>query len=260
VASALATTTAALAASKLGSAGTLWGAAVTSVVSTTGVVFYKYYLDRGRHTLIPGLEDQAGVPQSDPPRQPYGARPLGADPDAEKTMVFPIVGDDDDPFTSPSEKTLAYGSLVRGLPETRAMPVLHDGSTRAMRTIPDQQPKRPMPHWYVFAAAAVVVFALVMGEITVAEKIMGNSIAATVNNEQDSGTTFGGGQTQKKKNDDRQPVTPSHSTTPTPTRSTSSPMPAPSSTGPTPAATTGAPTLAPSGQAASPKVPRRTPK
>jgi hypothetical protein len=256
VASALATTTAALAASKLGAAGTIWGAAITSVITTGGVPVYKHYLDRGRQTLIPGLEDQAGVPQADQPQQPqpYDARPLGADPNAEKTMVLPLVGDDDDQFTSPSEKTLAYGSLVRGDPETRAMPIVHDGSTTAMRTIPDEQPKRRQ-HWYVLAAAAVAVFALVMGGITVAEIITGNSISATVNNEQDSGTTLGGGH-DPEPNDNQEPVTPSVDPTPAPTKRTPTVTPTLSPTAPAPAPTptldTPAPAPTTSGKVESP--------
>jgi hypothetical protein len=249
VASALATTTAALAASKLGAVGTLWGAAVTSVVTTGGIPIYKYYLEHGKQKLIPGLEDQAGVPQPDPP-PPYDARPLGADPNAEKTMALPLVGDDDDPYTSPSEKTLAYGSLVRGDPETMALPVVPESSTTVMRTIsdeqiPDGQSKR-RPHWHLLAAAAVAVFALVMGGITVAETIMGNSIAATVNNEQDNGTTLGGGETPRKN--DQKPVIPSDSPTPKPTptktktKSTPSPTLSPSAPAPTPTVETPAPT------------------
>lgn len=244
VASALATTTAALAASKLGAVGTLWGAAVTSLVTTGGIPVYKYYLERGKRTLIPGLEDQAGVPQPDPPA-PYDARPLGADPNAEKTMALPLVGDDDDQFTSPSEKTLAYGSLVRGEPETRAMPLLHDGSTTAMRTIPEE-PQKGRPRWYVFAAAAVAVFAMVMGGITIAEVIMGNSIAATVNNEQDSGTTVGGGH-PPKTSDSGTPATPSPSPTSTPTKSSPSATPIPSATAPAPTISTPAPTTSTQG-------------
>jgi hypothetical protein len=249
VASALATTTAALAASKLGAVGTLWGAAVTSLVTTGGIPIYKYYLEHGKQKLIPGLEDQAGVPQPDPPPA-YDARPLGADPNAEKTMALPLVGDDDDPYTSPSEKTLAYGSLVRGDPETRALPMLPESGTTVMRTIPDEPPKR-RTHWYVLAAAAVAVFAVVMSGITIAETIMGNSIAATVNNEQDNGTTLGGGGTSKK-NDDQKPVTPSDSPTPTPTKTkaktTPSPTVTPSAPAPTPTLEAPAPTTSSGGE------------
>ncbi|GAB3683857.1 hypothetical protein GCM10027589_53300 [Actinocorallia lasiicapitis] len=213
VASALATTTAAIAASKLGSVGTLWGAAVTSLLTTGGAAIYKHYLDQGRERVTAVIEhtDHATT-GARLEHAPAGTTGLDV-PAADR----PSVDLRDEPATAWWRR--------------RRLALL---------------------------STAVAVFALVMGGITVAERVMGNSVAGVVNNEQADRGTWGGGFTRPdpKPSPARTSQTPSPSTTPSGTPSSTPPTSPPATSEPTtPAPSTPAPTQQPS-QAPTTDVPQ----
>jgi hypothetical protein len=128
IASVLATLSAAVAASFLGVAGTLLGAALGSVVSTMGTEIYKHYLQRseerlrsagqvlyhsagktkpgdtqtqagpasgGRHTAYQGSAGQQGATRQDPASQEtavWDSRPYGIARDPHETQTIPGSG------------------------------------------------------------------------------------------------------------------------------------------------------------------------
>ncbi|WP_171074171.1 hypothetical protein [Nonomuraea basaltis] len=92
VGSALAAVTAAVAASYLGVAGTVIGAAVFSVASTIGSAVYTHYLKRTgervkQHTLVGRRDDSGEAPAGSEPAEPTGSESGEGGP----TLVMPAV-------------------------------------------------------------------------------------------------------------------------------------------------------------------------
>ncbi|GAA3218036.1 hypothetical protein [Actinocorallia longicatena] len=218
VAGVLATTTAAIAASKLGTAGTLLGAAITSVVSTAGGAVYKHYLDQSKERVVSVIGTSPGR-------------------SAEATSIIPA---------SPPEET----RLDLVLDPSRLDPA-HLDATRL-----DLPPARPPARrtaaswwrgrWALYLGLAAAVFVLVMGGITVAERVMGNSLSGVVNNEQAKSGTWGGGF------DKGEPEKKDPSPAPTTGEPTTDPTVTPEPTAP---ATTAPPTTPPATPAPEPSTP-----
>jgi hypothetical protein len=226
----LATATATVATSYLGVGGTIVGAAFMSVVTTAGAAVYKHYLDRGRTRTItmvsteirhhrrghpsspvPGGQEEAGITRVDhmepgdpgDPAEPVepvdsgdetldrrrgtdegaaGTRPIPADADAEpaSAQTRPIPADAE-PVAAEAEQAAPDAEVPAPGVEGPA-----PGAPAARRA-----------RWYVLAGAAVAIFAVVMGGVTLVEALTHKPLSAMVGNSHRTGTSlgraFGGG-------------------------------------------------------------------
>ncbi|MER5425610.1 hypothetical protein [Streptosporangium roseum] len=201
VGGALATMTAAVAASYLGVAGTVIGAAVMSVGSTVGGAVYTHYLKRtgSQLTLLVAHETD-----DDPPKKVEGkgelatavqatvreevpagkaGRPAPVDPDAP-TSVFPAVGG------APAESVNSLDDLVvvDVNPATAELPRITGG---------------PRVKVWMLAVTAVVTFTVSMGVILGFEGLTGQPVSSTLKGEQSSGTSLNPGAGERKKDPER---------------------------------------------------------
>jgi hypothetical protein len=156
---ALASVTAALAASRLGVGGTLIGAAFGSVISTIGGALYAHSLDRAGQRVIT----------------------------TRQRLIRPAVGSDlSDPVALPPELDQRTGVLAEG-PWTE---VPTDPSTESAiepRAPQGREPARGQrrgtgprrPGWPVLLAAAVAFFVIGMGVITGLEFLLGHPVSGS---------------------------------------------------------------------------------
>ncbi|POM22853.1 hypothetical protein BTM25_50590 [Actinomadura rubteroloni] len=276
IASGLATMGAAVGASYLGVYGTIIGAAFMSVASTAGGIVAKHYLDRGKeqikeraHLVSAVLaRDEAeraaaAVTSADPARAaPWAAR-TGLDPNA--TLLDPSALDPGatrrdvplppggGPGGDPGATRLDGPAAVAGaLADAAGEDALRRASWRAALVDTRDWTRR---HWMKLAASSAVVFALVIGGITLWEVAAGG-----IGKDGGRGPTvvrvFGGGEARKPSHTPtHQPSgkptgtpTPTAPTSPTPTtKPETTPSPTPGTTTPTtPAPTTTRPSTAPS--------------
>jgi hypothetical protein len=258
----LAALTGAIAASFLGVAGTLVGAAVGSLASTVGGEVYKHYLER-THERLRGAVDVrrrrtaqgAVVGRVDPA---VAQNRLGVtssrqedDADAAETQVLqvprsaapgqgavtaPRTTSPNDPMGNSPTETFA---AVDGLPQ--AMPT---GTAAAMASAAAASDgKRKRPRWLVLTAITVGTFLIVVAVITVIELSVGKNLHAIVTNQSGGGTTVGGvvgGQNTK-------PTTPATKHTASATPSSTPPVsPSPTvSVSPTPSSSSAGATSTP---------------
>lgn len=257
VGGALATMTAAVAASYLGVAGTVIGAAVMSVGSTVGGAVYTHYLKRTGSQLTLLVTNET---DDDPPKKVEGkgelatavqatvreeapagkaGRPAPVDPDAP-TSVFPAVG------ATPAESVDDLGDLVvvDVNPATAELPRITRG---------------PRVKVWMLAVTAVVTFVVSMGVILGFEGLTGQPVSSTLKGEKSSGTSLNPGAGERKKGPERvktsrpaSPVLPSATTerTPEPASTADSgparqPTTEPTSESTSPPTPTQAPTSAP---------------
>jgi hypothetical protein len=180
---ALASVTSTVAASSLGTAGTIWGAGVGSIISTIAAALYTHTLKRGTKTLSTVI----------PVNAPAGSTAVPGR-DSTKVMNSPIPGDD-----------------TKVLP-TRLDPRKPKGSRFDI--------KLDRKFWIKVALAAVGMFVLVMGVITGVELLTQKPVAALVGNTHSTGTTTLGtvtsdtSSTTQAPEDDQQEDTPVTTTTP----------------------------------------------
>jgi hypothetical protein len=250
LASVLATVTGAVAASYLGVAGTIIGAAVMSVASTFGSAIYKHYLGRtaGRLKEVAPViaaqraaermtagtrtrpdhtrpertrpDDAAGETAPAPPASPDGGQDGGQDGEPDRGQAG-----------GPGDRQATGRSWARWL--------------------------RGRPAWLAITMASLGIFVGVVGGITVFEAAAGKPLDAVVWHHKGTGTTVGGligGQdahpspsTTHRATPHPATSSPSPSTSPTgsaspsPTSSSGSPSPT-SSSSPSPTPTTPSPT------------------
>ncbi|HZB34185.1 MAG TPA: hypothetical protein VE465_28745 [Streptosporangiaceae bacterium] len=227
VAGGLATATATVATSYLGVAGTLIGAAFMSVVTTAGAAVYQHYLDRGKRryvTLVttesrhhvagrpgepaesrgepaatanpanPANPAEAGKSAEPTRKEPAEAEPAGSTRPAKSAESAESAGS-----TRPAESAESTDETAQ-LKESAAPPP--DGAHDTIA-----QPRRP--RWYVLAGAALAIFAVVIGGITLVEALANKPVSAMLGKSDRSGTslgeTFGDGGSAPT----RQPVVPS---------------------------------------------------
>jgi hypothetical protein len=267
IAALLATLTGAILASYLGVGGTLLGAAVGSIASTTGTEVYRHYLRRsqerlkaagevlrhrqeptGQHAARHAAGQQAGRSNGRGPDTSLDAaetqtlpaaasawqRRVGAEPTAEPTVVR-SAGEhatgqlSDAPATSEHSDGAATGG---------------DGSGPWWRNISRRQ-------WLIYGGVTLSVFLVGMVVITIIELSAGKPLDAAVWGKHSTGTSVGnlvGGSGGHKQ----QPAT-SHTSTPTAQPSgtvpNSSPGTTPSGTAPTPSTS---PSSVPSSGSATP--------
>jgi hypothetical protein len=174
---ALASVTSTVAASSLGTAGTIWGAGVGSIISTIAAALYTHTLKRGTKTLSTVI----------PVNAPAGSTAVPGR-DSTKVMNSPIPGDD-----------------TKVLP-TRLDPRKPKG--------PRFDIKLDRKFWIKIAIAAVGMFVLVMGIITGVELLTQKPVAALVGNTHSTGSTTlgtvttGSSSTTEVPEDDQQEDTP----------------------------------------------------
>ncbi len=157
---ALASVTAALAASRLGVGGTLIGAAVGSVVSTIGGALYAHSLDRAGQRVIT----------------------------TRQRLIRPATGTDlSDPVALPPELDARSGVVAEGT--STEVPTEHPSEPAADpppgRRARRDAPARQRPSWKVLVAAGVGLFVLTMGVITGLEFLLGHPVSDS----NSSGTT-----------------------------------------------------------------------
>jgi hypothetical protein len=222
LASVLATVTGAVAASYLGVAGTLIGAAVMSVASTFGSALYKHYLGRtaGRlKEVAPVVAAQRAAERmtAGTRTRPDHTRPDHhdqTDPAAGETRSTPQAGQDEGQERGPDDRQTAGRGWVRWL--------------------------RGRPAWLAIAVATLGIFVGVVGGITVFEAAAGKPLQAVVWHHKGTGTTVGG----LVGGSASHPSTPATHRSATPHPASSSPSPSTSPTGsasPSPTPSSGSP-------------------
>jgi hypothetical protein len=270
-ASGVGTVMATVAGSYLGVTGTLIGAGLMSVLTTTGGAVVEYYLTRGSRRVRAVAKQKVKLA-----RQPGQAGAPVSTGEATATVVLPadqtkVVGASDSARDSgsgdsdagdersPSEGTVQFGvPVVTDVPEeTRvesaaAVPgganapddANGSGGDPDGKTGEDAGEERgDGPNWRYVAVSTVVIFALVMGGVFLFEKATGKPLASTVRGEKGTGTSLTGGQVIPT-----QGPGPIPSTGPSESSGVSTPAPTPAPTTPRPTGPTGGPTGPPTGQ------------
>ncbi|MFV2215621.1 hypothetical protein ACFHW2_35975 [Actinomadura sp. LOL_016] len=200
IASGVATAVAAIGASFLGVYGTVIGTALMSVISTAGAAVCKHYLDRGRDQIrdmshVQGAarrqEAAEGAAEeatsADPTRTMVW--PAGADP--SRTMVRPPGGDPNatrldaglgDPGATRLDAAAGDPNATRLDPSRTVAGELaaeagEDARRRvARRSALDDTLAWAKQNWVKLAASSAVVFAVVLGGITIYEATTGGPI------------------------------------------------------------------------------------
>jgi hypothetical protein len=192
-ASGLATATVAVGTSYLGVAGTLIGAALTSVATTAGASVYQHYLDRGKTrtvTLLRNQRNEHGARTEHSERAEHSAQPDGAE-----TAVLRV-----EPATGTAKRLIngVEATELLGPLSTATMILDSEAETRLDVPPPDGEADRRAavsswrrPRWYAFAGAAVAIFAVVMGGITLVEALANKPVSSMVGGPDRSGTSFG---------------------------------------------------------------------
>ncbi|HUZ23892.1 MAG TPA: hypothetical protein VMV07_09000 [Streptosporangiaceae bacterium] len=197
VASMLATLTGAIAASSLGIAGTIIGAAFMSLASTVGAAVYKHYIARSNERLRAAAVAAAVVRR-------HRARDPAA-PDATETEIMPAFAgrfrgwpDHDRPRGAEPTRDLGSPAGTTGTrtPDAHA-PDAHAPDAHAPATQKPDAQKPGIQHgtrrkWLMAAAATLGVFVIAMGAITAFEAIAGKPLETVIWHRQASGTTLGG--------------------------------------------------------------------
>lgn len=163
---ALASVTAALAASRLGVTGTVLGAAFGSVVSTVAGAVYSHSLDRAQTRVTTTTRR---LVRSAPDRDPADPAALPAELDDDARVVAEQVVAEE----VVTEDVIDLPGRTEG-----------KGTDRSAGGVP--APRR-RPRWLI-PAAAVVVFAVAMGTISLVEAILGHPVSG-------AGSTGQGGTT-----------------------------------------------------------------
>jgi hypothetical protein len=256
VASMLAALTGAVAASRLGIAGTIIGTAFMSLASTVGAATYKFYLARSNERLRKAAEN-------------FGTRTghRTADEAAGRAVDTAVDSAVTREQTARVSQTASGATWTVDATKTEVLPVVRmtpggvtgrtDGAPTAAE--PANQPARwTRRKWIMVAATALGVFVVVMGGVTVFEAIAGRPLDAVVWHQKGSGTTIGslvsggsgghhggGGAPGRSSSPSTSPssstsarpsTSPSSSPSSTATSPTATPTPTPSSATPAPSA------------------------
>lgn len=273
VASLLATLTGAILASYLGVGGTLTGAAVGSLASTTGTEVYRHYLrrsqerlkaagevlrhrepDTGQHARHAAGQRPGGARPGDAATETLAARGTGAgryngrgpdrSPDATETQIIPAMAE-------ASAWPCQAGPAGHSASE-HATGELSDGAARDGRGGPWWR-NISRRQWLTYGGVTLALFLVSMVVVTIIELSVGKPLDTAVWGEHSTGTSVGnlvGGGSGHQ-----QPATP-HSSSPTPATessgSTAPSSPAATPSGTAPAPSTSASSVPSSGQAATP--------
>jgi hypothetical protein len=247
VSSMMAALTGAIAASRLGIAGTIVGAAFMSLASTLGAAVYKHYLARSnerlRHRLHRDPAAAAGPGRPARPDDQAGTRAdaaSGRDGTAAAAVAADIAA-----AVAGGRTTVAHAS--GGYPaagDTRASS--GDGGTAgrwghaaggrdgagAERDRAADRRGQPRRRWLILAGAVLGVFVVAMGAVTAVEAIAGKPLESLIWHRAGSGTTIGSVVSHPARHPATVPGTGPAQSPPAQPSSTS-----PGSVSPTPAAT-----------------------
>ena len=230
--SVLAALTGAVAMSYVGIGGTILGAGVGTLASTTSTAIYRHYLWRTRERMqaaararaaehakalqrarAAGQAKAAATAGQDQPHQATAAARTPAPPaDPDKTQVLEVP-----PARSPvdAEPTEIYHTPPAGIPADAAPTHIYQAGTAELAAadagVPpgsgaagDPPPGRPgggRQRWLVLTGVTVGVFVVAMAGITVVEAAVGKPLQMIVWHHHGSGTTMGsimgGNQTTK---------------------------------------------------------------
>jgi hypothetical protein len=251
MASVLATVTGAVAASYLGVAGTIIGAAVMSVASTAGSAFYKHYLGRTATRLKEATP--VAVVQRRAERMTAGARTRADQTRADQTSADQTRADQTSADQIPVDQTQVDQTQVdqtaaatepgdRGPATSTGTTGTGTGTGGSGRGPGWVAWLRARPAWLAVALISLGVFVGVVGGITVIEAAAGKPLQTVVWNHKGSGTTVGGligGQSPHHDTRAARRAAPTHSASPTPAPSrtpsgSASPSPTPSTSSPSP--------------------------
>lgn len=233
VASLLATTTGAVAASSLGVAGTLIGAAIVSVASTAGAAVYKHYLARSHDQLRKAakvlapyaglggnarhLSQQEAAGESIRPAGPAGLSGRGDERPPEAPH-------EPNGRPNPGPAWYSAGMAWTGGDPAEMAGTAPDSARAGEDSTPTAGNRRRIRSSIALAGAALAVFLLAMGGITAFELMAGKPISSVLFHHSGTGTTVGhflGGHARRHS----PPATP-QPTTPAPTsRATGTPSP-----------------------------------
>jgi hypothetical protein len=271
---------AAFATSYLGTAGTLTGAAVASVVGTVGTSLLrssaqtsahrlKQTTTRLRDTRVQHTEVTDVRPVESEDVDPYGTQLFGAsdwiDPETRGRLAGPTAADPGSSWEPPTQRLSGPDGTTAG------RPYLPGGTAGAERSGESggrigQGLRRVRGRWVVTGAGALAAFALALGAITGIEAAAGKPLSGLAGRESGGGTTLGRA-TGADSGSDRS--TPSPTPTPTTSGGATSTAPSPGN-GPTvsptapsspPASPAPSPTQQPPTQAPTqaPSAPNQTP-
>jgi hypothetical protein len=238
----------AFASSFLGTAGTLTGAAVASVIGTVSTSVLRSSADRSAEKLRVATarlrETRAAAPGGVDPygTQLFGAPGLaaaGSGPDGLDSAGTPTspapAGQGTDPLGTAGSATPTPAAPVAGLGGSPTP----GGSGRGRR-----------PAWVALAVGAVLAFAAALAVITGIESAAGKPLAGLVGQETGGGTTIGRATGTDSGTDPAPTPTPTPSGAPSATDPTPTGSPDPTPTGgPTATETTQAPTTEPTSEA-----------
>jgi hypothetical protein len=227
-ASVLATLTGAIAASYLGVASTLVGAAVGSIASTVGTEVYRHYLGRTHERLRGAVVSRqyraaghAVVGRADPaaPQNRVGvtSRRQAGVSDAAETEILHVQRPDDTvpgPITGPP-KPISLNDPIPDSP-TETFAVTGRWSRAASAETPEVRDGgggKTRPRWLVMTGIALGTFLVAVAAITVFELSVGKPLNAVVWQRHGGGTTVGGVVGRSTQ------TTPTHTQTPTATPS-----------------------------------------
>lgn len=233
LASVLAAVTGAIAVSYFGVAGTIIGTAVMSVVTTAGSAVYKHYLGRTARRLRVAAPVAAAHRAAE--RMSAGAH-AGLYQGGTRAAGSAAAGGADD--ASGRDRPGAGDRPRPAEHRDRGDPGRHEHGAGAGWLARHAGRLRRWPVWLRVAAASAVVFAVVIGGITVFEVAAGKPLDAVVWHHKGSGTTVGslvGGQSSRSTAPAAHPTSPGRpSSSPSPSASSPSPSPTPSSGSPSP--------------------------
>ncbi|WP_067488385.1 hypothetical protein [Actinomadura hibisca] len=262
IASGLATLAAAVGASFLGVYGTILGAAFMSVVSTAGAAVAKHYLDQGKEQIKERTHLQAALhgretahaaagraTSADPTRTVAWPAEAAAGGDPNATRMDPGATRLDLPVGGDPNATRLDGG---GPAEAVAGEVASGADDGAVRRAAWQAALAATlvwarQRWKVLAVSSLVIFGVVMGGITVAEKITNKPASGWVGVTQGTGTTWNNLGRSQGDTTDRDPA-PSKSPDGTPSEDGDAPAPGRSSE------PTGEPSRQPTGTPSTPST------
>jgi hypothetical protein len=168
---ALAAVTSAVVASRFGLGGTLIGAALASVVSTTGAALYSHAFRRTGSTVRRVIEEPPSVTRKLPRFENLTRRRSGGSDGS---------GEEDPPARQPIQRAQAA---------PRTPP---PGAWRKTGAPAAPRPRR-LPVWAVPVIATVVVFLIALAAVTGIEGVLGRPLSSvTGGSAPSSGTTLGG--------------------------------------------------------------------
>jgi hypothetical protein len=194
-----------------------------SVVTTAGAAIYQHYLDRGkdRYTTLGATREERATASTETTVVQAASAAASADQNASAV-------------TRADHDALA---VTRADHDASAATRADHDASAVTAAAQEERSRGHRKHWYAVAAAAVTIFAVVMGGITLIESATNKPISAALGGPERSGTSLGQAFGEGDSTRTEQPATPSTSPSASPSGSVKPTTPAPGQTKP-PATTT----------------------